>query len=268
MKKYSSYFNKRYFPEPEDTEEEPLSEENLSSEQNEAPAPSIPSPPPAPKPAAKPAVSSFSAGSRNAFSFPTFDDEAEPASDSKAKSEPLLAPASSAPAAYSIPGTDTQTKDPEMETTVISESAIVQGELTVKGNIRMLGQIKGNLTASGNLEIAGKVTGNLTGNDVELKHCELKGDVNASGFTFMDKESIMIGNLIAKEVTLNGKVKGDIEASHKVYVQSDAVVVGNIKAAVIAIDEGAALQGQVIIATKPVDDLGIDGEMNSGDSES
>jgi len=28
------------------------------------------------------------------------------------------------------------------------------------------------------------------------------------------------------------------------------VVVGNIKAAIIAIDEGAALQGQVIIASK------------------
>ena len=60
----------------------------------------------------------------------------------------------------------------------------------------------------------------------------------------------MIGNLSAQEVTLDGKVKGDISASHKVYVRSNAVVVGNIKAAIIAIDEGAALQGQVIIASK------------------
>ena len=33
MKKYSSYFNKRYFPETDDMEEEePLSGENLSQE--------------------------------------------------------------------------------------------------------------------------------------------------------------------------------------------------------------------------------------------
>lgn len=282
MKKYSSYFNKRYFPETDDMEEEePLSGENLSQEAPEpeepvaapapapapapvpvaAPAMAAPAPTPAPAPAPKPApmqpVSSMTAsrpapkapseafgiGGRGAFAFPAFDDEPE------VKPEPKASPF--APSlSFSIPDVDSEQPKAEGEITVISESAIITGELTVSGNVRMMGKIKGNLTATGNLEIDGKVIGNLSGNDVELKHCELKGDVNATGFTFMDKDSIMIGNLSAQEVTLDGKVKGDISASHKVYVRSNAVVVGNIKAAIIAIDEGAALQGQVIIASK------------------
>lgn len=289
MKKYSSYFNKRYFPETDDMEEEePLSGESLSQapvepeEPAPAPAPApaapasapipvaatapapAPAPAPVPKPSPMPPMSSMTAsrpaskapseafgmGGRGTFAFPAFDDEPEMKPEPKA---PAFAPSLS----FSIPDVDSEQPKSEGEVTVISESAIITGELTVSGNVRMMGKIKGNLTATGNLEIDGKVIGNLSGNDVELKHCELKGDVNASGFTFMDKDSIMIGNLSAQEVTLDGKVKGDIAASHKVYVRSNAVVVGNIKAAIIAIDEGAALQGQVIIASKGNDGLDI-----------
>lgn len=289
MKKYSSYFNKRYFPETDDMEEEePLSGESLSQAPSEpeapaaaepapAPAPAAapdpipaaaPAPAPAPAPVPKPAPmqtmspmtaarpapktpsEAFGMGGRGTFAFPAFDDEPE------IKPEPKASPF--APSlSFSIPDVDSEQPKTEGEITVISESAIITGELTVSGNVRMMGKIKGNLTATGNLEIDGKVIGNLSGNDVELKHCELKGDVNASGFTFMDKDSIMIGNLSAQEVTLDGKVKGDISASHKVYVRSNAVVVGNIKAAIIAIDEGAALQGQVIIASKGNNGLDI-----------
>ena len=283
MKKYSSYFNKRYFPETDDMEEEePLSGESLSQTPSEpeepvaaAPAPTptpapvsapaavpaAPAPTPAPAPIPKPAPmqsvppmtasrpapkapsEAFGMGGRGTFAFPAFDDEPEVKPEPKSSA---FAPSLS----FSIPDVDSEQPKTEGEITVISESAIITGELTVSGNVRMMGKIKGNLTATGNLEIDGKVIGNLSGNDVELKHCELKGDVNATGFTFMDKDSIMIGNLSAKEVTLDGKVKGDISASHKVYVRSNAVVVGNIKASIIAIDEGAALQGQVIIASK------------------
>lgn len=145
----------------------------------------------------------------------------------------------------------------ENEATIISKSAIINGELTVQGDVHMFGKIKGNLTAHGNLEIAGKVIGNVTGNDVELNRCELKGDVSAKGFVFMDKDSIMIGNVSSQDITLDGKVKGDVIANHKVYVRSNAIIVGNVKAAMIAIDEGAALQGQVIIANEDGKSLNI-----------
>lgn len=256
MKKYSSYFNKRYFPEPEDAEEEePLSQEPLE----EAAEPEPPAPP-APPARQEPAES---------FAFPSLDmNLTEPEPVSEPEPQPVYAPEPVAvpepPAAapvFSMPEMQNPAVPADgVETTVISESAIINGELTVSGNIKMLGKIQGNLTATGNLEIAGKVIGNLSGNDVELNHCELKGDINASGFTFMDKESIMIGNLSSQDVTLDGKVKGDVTASHKVYVRSNAVVVGNLRAAVIAIDEGAALQGQVIIASKEGVDLDIGDE--------
>lgn len=272
MKKYSSYFNKRYFPEPEDAEEEePLSGESLTAQEAQPEPPAPPVVPPAPPKPVRPPEPQPPV--QDAFAFPAFDDEPEPAPEPEPEPEPVPAPAPvpepvrvpepPAMPAFSIPDVDAPAQD--TETTVISESATINGELTVSGNIKMYGKIKGNLTAAGNLEIAGKVIGNLTGNDIELNHCELKGDVNASGFTFMDKESIMIGNLNSQDVTLDGKVKGDVSATHKVYVRSNAVIVGNVRAAIIAIDEGAALQGQVIIASKDGDNDGM--EIDGGEDD-
>lgn len=274
MKKYSSYFNKRYFPEPEDAEEEePLSGESLTAQEAQPEPPAPPVVPPAPPKPVRPPEPQPPV--QDAFAFPAFDDEPEPLPEPEPEPEPVPAPAPApvpepvrvpeppAMPAFSIP--DVGAPAQETETTVISESATINGELTVSGNIKMYGKIKGNLTAAGNLEIAGKVIGNLTGNDIELNHCELKGDINASGFTFMDKESIMIGNLNSQDVTLDGKVKGDVSATHKVYVRSNAVIVGNVRAAVIAIDEGAALQGQVIIASKDGDEDGM--EIGGGDDD-
>lgn len=70
----------------------------------------------------------------------------------------------------------------------------------------------------------------------------------------------MIGNLSSQDITLDGKVKGDLAANNKIYIRSNAVIVGNVRATTIAIDEGASLQGQVIIATKENTDLKIGDE--------
>lgn len=260
MKKYSSYFNKRYFPEQEEKEEAPLSgeavaQEDESSAQEHAPiaVPDLP----VGMPAAKPS---------SAFSFRSLDmPEEEPLSAMGQEEEPMMEQQSApeiTPAAPVFEMPSEPVSQADTETTVISESAVISGEISVSGNIKMYGKIKGNMTATGNLEIRGKVIGNLAGNDVELNRCELKGDITATGFTFMDKESIMIGNLQSADITLDGKVKGDVTAEHKVYVRSNAVIVGNVRAAVIAIDEGAALQGQVIIANKENDGLNINSEEN------
>lgn len=236
------------------SQDDPFGEEAFA----EVPAVAVPEEKRAPAAPAKQPEPSVEDDFKASFTIPSITPQPVPAP----APTPTPAPTSPPPAApaqtYQIP--DLHNTDSDTESTIISKSAIITGELTVTGDIHMFGRIKGNLTASGNLEIAGKVVGNVSGTDVELNHCELKGDINASGFVYMDKESIMIGNLSAQDITLDGKVKGDVTASHKVYVRSNAVVVGNVRAGIIAIDEGAALQGQVIITNNNTDSLDIQEE--------
>lgn len=221
MKKYGAYFNKRYFPGENETEdgqaEQALSESGEQQEEdpmdNASLTDFIPDTP----------DTAFDTEEAQAPLVPLRQDRADPAS-------------------------------PGGETAIISRTAVINGELSVDGDIHIYGKIKGNVSATGNLEISGKIIGNVNGNDIELNHCELKGDVNSSGFVFMDKDSLMIGNVVSQDITLDGKVKGDVAASRKVYVRSNAVIMGNIRAAAIAIDEGAALQGQVIIANQGDED--------------
>lgn len=262
MKKYSSYFNKKYFPEPEEglEEEGSLGSESLvnddspfgSSDLSDAEVPSIASiaqetkvPP---VPVSVPEVSM-------ADEFAAVRPQVKPEPPAKTEPSPRASLQTSSLAQRESGDSG------EVETTVISKSAIINGELSVSGDIHMYGKMKGNMTATGNLQVAGKVIGNISGNDVELNTCEIKGDVVASGFVFMDKESAVVGNLNSQDITLDGKVKGDVVATHKVYVRSNALIIGNVRAATIAIDEGAALQGQVSITTKPEgDNLNISDE--------
>lgn len=247
MKKYSSYFNKKYLPGNQE-ETEPAAEETLPSTTDDSSLFTAEETDPAPDP-----LESEFPLEEPSVSQP--EQEFIPAADFQppVSQEPVTEPAANT---LSLDNVESDVPA-DNEATIISKSAIINGELTVQGDVHMFGKIKGNLTAYGNLEIAGKVIGNVAGNDVELSRCELKGDINAKGFVFMDKESIMIGNLTSQDITLDGKVKGDVNASHKIYVRSNAIIVGNVKAAMIAIDEGAALQGQVIIAEQDGQSLSI-----------
>ncbi len=245
MKKYSSYFNKKYagnhnndsMEQTDLNTETPA--EGTASEDADIPVQQAAFAPEPERPETQPEPFSES------VIDVSFEAQAEP--------EPLETPT----APVELAETMESEMPVENEATIISKSAVINGELSVNGDVHMFGKIKGNLTAHGNLEIAGKVVGNVTGNDVELNRCELKGDVNAKGFVFMDKDSIMVGNVASQDITLDGKVKGDVIASHKVYIRSNAIIIGNVKAAMIAIDEGAALQGQVIISNKDGQPLNI-----------
>lgn len=262
MKKYSSYFNKRYFPEPdENTEEETLPVDLLADADSVSDEPltsaEVTNAPTVDTASYKPVVSesvTYSTPVAN-YSAPAAETPAVATGFGGYSNTYTAPPVVSAPA---MPTAPAATSEPEV--TIISKSAVISGELTVAGDMRMYGKIKGNMNVQGNIEIAGKVIGNVSGNDIELSRCELKGDISSTGFVFMDKESIMIGNLSSQDITLDGKVKGDLAANNKIYIRSNAIIVGNVRATTIAIDEGASLQGQVIIATKENTDLKIGDE--------
>ena len=88
-------------------------------------------------------------------------------------------------------------------------------------------EIHGDVIVSGSLLIYGKIFGNIKSNGAVR---------TATG-------SEVKGIIIAKEVTIGGKVEGDIEAVKKVTLGDTSILTGNLNASTLTIEEGAKFEG-------------------------
>ena len=88
-------------------------------------------------------------------------------------------------------------------------------------------EINGDINVSANLIVYGKINVNIISTET----------INTA------KDSIINGNLIAKEAVISGTLKGDLEVSGKVVLTEDSNLLGNLKASIIVIEEGAKFDG-------------------------
>lgn len=99
--------------------------------------------------------------------------------------------------------------------------------------------IKGELRCGESLRIDGKLVGEV--------HCEQlltigeKGSLEAS----IDGETVVVA----------GEVKGDIKASRKITLEATARVTGNLTTPGIVIQEGARLEGRIMIGGGPAPEV-------------
>ena len=95
--------------------------------------------------------------------------------------------------------------------------------------------VKGSVVSSADLIIDGKVEGTI-----EL------GDHN---LTIGDGATV-IADLMAKHVTIAGKVTGNVVGAAKVELKKNGAVEGDITAPAFAMEDGALLSGKVETGTK------------------
>ena len=104
-----------------------------------------------------------------------------------------------------------------MSPTVISESTSVMGDVVTKGPLMVSGQVQGN----------GRIGGTLS----------------------MSKSAHWQGDISAKSAVLAGKVNGKIVIEDKLEVSASAVIQGEIVAKVLAIANGARIEGAVTVTS-------------------
>lgn len=97
-------------------------------------------------------------------------------------------------------------------TTIIGKGAVIEGDFTAPGSVRMDGCVEGNV----------KVTGQLV--------------VGATGRIH--------GNIEAESAVIGGEVTGDVNASEKTELTATARVIGDIRTSLIVIDAKAIFQGR------------------------
>lgn len=104
-----------------------------------------------------------------------------------------------------------------MSPTVISESTTVVGDIETRGPLMVSGHIQGN----------GKVGGTLS----------------------MSKSAAWQGDISAKQAVLAGRVTGRVVVEDKLEVSASAVITGEIVAKVLAIANGARIEGEVTVTS-------------------
>lgn len=137
---------------------------------------------------------------------------------------------------------------------VIAEDLIIEGSIYGDSTIQINGKVKGNVSITGDILARGMIEGDAKGNNITLNKSNVKGNVNATHHLVVDSESVVLGNLTATDIEVDGKVKGDIRAEEVITLKKSAVVVGNVSAKMVSMEAGAALKGQLNVLSGVLND--------------
>jgi len=88
-----------------------------------------------------------------------------------------------------------------------------------------------------------------------------QGEVVSEGTLVIGQEAVVEGQIKVGQLVLSGMIKGEVEAKTKVVLHKTANLQGNIRTPVLVVEEGAVLEGELIMgsldtvsATKPQED--------------
>lgn len=78
---------------------------------------------------------------------------------------------------------------------------------------------------------------------------ELQGEVESEGTLVIGREAKLTGQFRVAELVLSGELEGEVEASRKVVLHKQANLVGTVRTPSLVVEEGAVLEGEVIMGT-------------------
>ena len=131
------------------------------------------------------------------------------------------------------------------ETTIISRNTIIDGNIRSFANLNIDGSVKGDVRITKNINVTGKVVGDIECNSSVMAGASMQGNISSKGQVQIDRDSILLGDISAQYLDLNGKVKGNVDIGGKAEFKTDAVILGNITASTITVLDGATIQGYV-----------------------
>jgi cytoskeletal protein CcmA (bactofilin family) len=131
------------------------------------------------------------------------------------------------------------------EMTIISKNTMIIGDVKTLANITIEGNVRGKVDAMKDANIRGMLIGDLTCNNSDIRGSSIQGNVYTKGSTFIDNDSILLGDITAQFASVDGKVKGNLDVGSKVELRHNAIVAGNINTNTISIEDGANIRGYI-----------------------
>lgn len=154
-------------------------------------------------------------------------------------------------------GKNIQPDNVQDETSIITASTVLSGDLQSAGSFDIQGTINGNITCNGKIVVTGVINGNSTASEFFADVAKVEGEVVSSGTVKIGAGSVIIGNISAASAVIAGAVKGDIDVQGPVVVDTSAVVMGNIKSRSVQINNGAVIEGFCSQAYADIDVQGL-----------
>ncbi|MDR1954012.1 MAG: polymer-forming cytoskeletal protein [Clostridiales Family XIII bacterium] len=147
----------------------------------------------------------------------------------------------------------------------ISEDTEIIGDINSRGNIEIRGKVMGDVATQGNIIVEGGIFGNVAGQNIGLYTCRVKGDVQATVDVMGDSGTVVLGNINANNIVMDGKCKGVVTADNMLVIRGNSYLIGDITARSFVVDDGAVINGSI----KTVTNENIDALFNisEGDTE-
>ena len=76
-----------------------------------------------------------------------------------------------------------------------------------------------------------------------------QGEVVSDGTLVIGQEAVVDGQIKVGQLVLSGNIRGEVEAKNKVVLHKTADLHGNIRTPVLVVEEGAVLEGQLIMGS-------------------
>ena len=128
------------------------------------------------------------------------------------------------------------------ETSVITASTVLTGNIATAGSFDIQGTVNGNVSCNGKLVVTGVINGNSSASEFFADVAKIEGEVLSSGTVKIGAGSVIVGNITAASAVIAGAVKGDIDVQGPVVVDA-SVIMGNIKSRSVQINNGAVIEG-------------------------
>ena len=133
---------------------------------------------------------------------------------------------------------------------VISSTMVIRGDVELDTSLVFAGKIIGNVVCKDAVESknGGSIEGNLSALSAEFIGGSVKGNVLAQEKIVIDEDTIIEGDVSAKDIIISGKVVGEVKASGSVKLTHTANIKGDLHAASVSIEAGARLEGKFIVS--------------------
>jgi cytoskeletal protein CcmA (bactofilin family) len=76
-----------------------------------------------------------------------------------------------------------------------------------------------------------------------------QGEVVSEGTLVIGQDAVVDGQVKVGQLVLSGRIKGEVEAKNKVVLHKTANLQGNIRTPVLVVEEGAVLEGQLVMGS-------------------
>lgn len=135
----------------------------------------------------------------------------------------------------------------EMKVSTIQHETKVLGDIVCEGHLTVYGIVKGNIHCAGNVHIFGSVYGPIDAQQVMIEDCTYTGNITCSELLLNHNNTTIIGNINANNIVSLGKIKGNVDVANRFRIGNMGVVIGDISAGLMSLEEGAIVQGKVMI---------------------